>query len=103
MCGDTAGLITPLCGNGMAMAIHSGKLLAEIIIEKKANPDLRNEVQNLYSHYWTQWFSNRLRWGRNLQLLFGNHILSDATIVIAKSFPYLAQKLISKTHGKSFT
>jgi flavin-dependent dehydrogenase len=27
MIGDTAGLIHPLCGNGMAMAIHSAKLL----------------------------------------------------------------------------
>ena len=103
MCGDTAGLITPLCGNGMAMAIHSGKLLAEIIIEKKARPDLRFEIQNLYSHYWTQWFSKRLMWGRNLQLLFGNHYLSNAILVLAKSFPLFAQKLISKTHGKSFS
>jgi flavin-dependent dehydrogenase len=30
MIGDTAGLIHPLCGNGMAMAIHSAKLAAEI-------------------------------------------------------------------------
>ena len=31
MCGDTAGLIHPLCGNGMAMAIHSAKILAHNI------------------------------------------------------------------------
>jgi flavin-dependent dehydrogenase len=103
MCGDTAGLITPLCGNGMAMAIHSGKLLAEVIIQKKARPDLRREVQDLYKFQWTRWFSNRLMWGRNLQVLFGSHILSSATLAMAKSFPTLAQKLISKTHGKSFS
>ncbi len=28
MIGDAAGMITPLCGNGMAMAIHSAKILA---------------------------------------------------------------------------
>ena len=103
MCGDTAGLITPLCGNGMAMAIHSGKLLAEIIIQKKARPDLRREVQVLYKFEWNRWFSNRLMWGRNLQLLFGNHSLSNATLALAKSVPMLARKLISKTHGKSFS
>ena len=103
MCGDTAGLITPLCGNGMAMAIHSGKLLAEIIIQKKARPDLRREVQDLYKFQWNRWFSNRLMWGRNLQLLFGNNTLSNATLALAKSVPMLAQKLISKTHGKSFS
>jgi len=31
MCGDTAGLIHPLCGNGMAMAIHSAKIASERI------------------------------------------------------------------------
>lgn len=31
MCGDTAGLIHPLCGNGMAMAVHSAKLGSEAI------------------------------------------------------------------------
>ena len=29
MSGDAAGLITPLCGNGMAMAIRSAKILSE--------------------------------------------------------------------------
>ena len=29
MLGDTAGLIHPFCGNGMAIAIHSAKLAAE--------------------------------------------------------------------------
>ena len=31
MIGDAAGLITPLCGNGMAMAIHSAKIVADLI------------------------------------------------------------------------
>src|SRR5690606_28139952 len=30
-CGDAAGMISPLCGNGMAMAIHSAKILSELI------------------------------------------------------------------------
>ena len=33
MAGDAAGMITPLCGNGMAMAIHSAKILTDLIIE----------------------------------------------------------------------
>ena len=32
LCGDSAGLITPLCGNGMAMAIHGAKILSDILI-----------------------------------------------------------------------
>ncbi|MDT8346606.1 MAG: NAD(P)/FAD-dependent oxidoreductase, partial [Flavobacteriaceae bacterium] len=33
MCGDTAGMIHPLCGNGMAMAIRSAQLASETIID----------------------------------------------------------------------
>ncbi|HWA32497.1 MAG TPA: NAD(P)/FAD-dependent oxidoreductase, partial [Cyclobacteriaceae bacterium] len=32
MAGDAAGMISPLCGNGMAIAIHSAKLLSEHVI-----------------------------------------------------------------------
>jgi flavin-dependent dehydrogenase len=32
MCGDTAGMITPLYGNGKAIAIHSAKMLSENLI-----------------------------------------------------------------------
>ncbi|WP_317129550.1 NAD(P)/FAD-dependent oxidoreductase [Flavobacterium zepuense] len=32
MIGDTAGLIHPLCGNGMAMALHSAKIAAELVL-----------------------------------------------------------------------
>ena len=31
MCGDTAGMIHPLCGNGMGMAIISAKLASNLI------------------------------------------------------------------------
>ena len=31
MIGDAAGMITPLCGNGMSMALHASKLAAEQI------------------------------------------------------------------------
>jgi flavin-dependent dehydrogenase len=46
MIGDTAGLIHPLCGNGM-MAIHSAKLAAENTIhflEKINRSTLENTI-----------------------------------------------------------
>ena len=33
MCGDTAGMIHPLCGNGMGMAIISAKLASNLILQ----------------------------------------------------------------------
>lgn len=33
MIGDAAGMIAPLCGNGMAMAIHSAKIVSERLLQ----------------------------------------------------------------------
>src|SRR6185436_16984311 len=70
MCGDSAGLITPLCGNGMAMAIHSAKLLSELILDSHilTNQDIsdmyRERLERNYENAWNENFSKRLFWGR---------------------------------------
>lgn len=98
-CGDAAGMIAPLCGNGMAMAIHSAKLLAESIIQHKDTLD----EKAIYSHYQKEWktnFKNRLWIGRTVQQLFGRNFTTEISLRILSSFPFLLQWLISKTHGK---
>ncbi len=77
MAGDAAGLITPLCGNGMAMAIHSGKLAAEALLSGTS----RSEVELLYAKAWAAEFRRRLWVGRNVQRLFG----SGAASVLARN------------------
>ncbi len=94
MCGDAAGMIAPLCGNGMAMAIHSSKLLAESIISGKS--------QNNYKKNWEKNFSKRLWIGRTIQSTFGNNRLANMTLKFFNSMPYLRDQLISKTHGREF-
>ena len=32
MCGDSAGMIHPLCGNGMSMAIQSSQIASKLIL-----------------------------------------------------------------------
>jgi 2-polyprenyl-6-methoxyphenol hydroxylase-like FAD-dependent oxidoreductase len=48
MIGDTAGLIHPLCGNGMAMAIHSAKIVSKLrglfYDEVKSRTELEKEI-----------------------------------------------------------
>src|SRR5690606_16111701 len=53
MIGDAAGLIHPLCGNGMAMAIHSAKLASESILNyfKEGKFD-RKSVERSYIKNW---------------------------------------------------
>jgi len=98
-CGDAAGMIAPLCGNGMAMAIHSAKLLADCIIQHK---DTLNE-KVIFHHYQKEWnahFKNRLWIGRTVQKLFGRNLMTEISLRLLSCFPFLLQWIISKTHGK---
>ncbi|WP_339869810.1 NAD(P)/FAD-dependent oxidoreductase [uncultured Algoriphagus sp.] len=98
MAGDSAGLITPLCGNGMAMAIHAGKLAAEAILEGKS----RDEVEARYEHSWKSLFEQRLWLGRNVQRLFGSYQASILTRKLIQHVPFISDQIIKNTHGKPF-
>jgi menaquinone-9 beta-reductase len=102
MAGDSAGMITPLCGNGMAIAIHSAKIAAEIIpafIEKKIS---RPAMELRYTHLWSKNFSGRLWRGRKIQNLFGNQSLSAAAVNLVLHSRPLANLLVRNTHGSPF-
>lgn len=102
MLGDSAGLITPLCGNGMSMAMHASKMLAtELILFFSAKQSLSVTQQN-YNMAWQAQFNKRLLAGRILQSLFGNTAITNVFIGIMKRFPWLVNKLVQRTHGKPF-
>jgi flavin-dependent dehydrogenase len=98
MAGDAAGLITPLCGNGMAMAIQSGKLAAETILSKKK----RSEIERVYELEWKKLFQRRLWVGRKTQLLFGANKSSVLAGKLIKNFPSIANLILKNTHGQPF-
>lgn len=99
MAGDAAGLITPLCGNGMAMAIHGAKLLSDSILQ---NYDDRNLVEKTYQNAWKKHFEKRLWIGRNVQKLFGNEVISEIALSTMKTIKPLLNTIIKATHGKVF-
>lgn len=103
MVGDTAGLITPLCGNGMALAIHSAKILAELIVEHY-HPEKfdRLALERAYAQAWRRHFATRLRVGRQVQRLFGSRWMSEAGIQLMKTLPGVAAQLMRRTHGRVF-
>ena len=98
MAGDSAGLITPLCGNGMAMAIQAGKLAAEALI----NYSSREKIELYYTSNWQTLFERRLIVGRGVQTLFGSESASRFTRNLIAHVPYIAKKIIKNTHGKPF-
>ncbi|MCL6461261.1 MAG: NAD(P)/FAD-dependent oxidoreductase [Flavobacterium micromati] len=104
MIGDTAGLIHPLCGNGMAMAIHSAKIVSELVA-KFYNKEIisRNELENKYIEQWNFNFKDRLKMGRFLSNIMQKQKLSALMMHILITFPSLLPLIIKKTHGKPIT
>ncbi len=103
MAGDAAGMITPLCGNGMAMAIHSAKILSELIIyhldQKAFNRAL---LEKEYEACWNRIFKKRLLFGRLTQRFFGQPATSMFTVSLARSSKKIADLIIKQTHGEPF-
>ncbi len=100
MCGDSAGLIHPLCGNGMAMAVHSAKILSECIIKYAGQSHSREWLENTYTTRWHNAFATRLQAGRILQRLLQSEMATQAGIKSLQFMPGALRRIISLTHGK---
>ena len=102
MIGDAAGMITPLCGNGMSMALHGSKMAFEQIDLFLRDKITRQQLEKEYEDHWKKQFANRLKTGRMIQRFFGSAVLSNLLISALKPFPTIATKLVSRTHGQPF-
>ena len=102
MIGDAAGMITPLCGNGMSMALHGSKLAFDEINQFFQEKTTRFELETQYTQQWEKYFGNRLQSGRLIQRFFGNETLSNFLISSIKPFPKFITYLIRQTHGQPF-
>ncbi len=102
MSGDSAGMITPLCGNGMAMAIHSAKILSELVIKNFNDGFDRSTLEKDYTISWNALFANRLWAGRSIQKLFGSSLTSELAVFFGKNIPPISKFLMKQTHGSPF-
>ena len=101
MCGDTAGLIHPLCGNGMAMAIHSAKIASELLYDylNSSHPN-RNFLEKNYQKQLDTTFKYRLWMGRKLQWILMHNSIANIMMKIISTTPMFLKFLIKQTHGK---
>ena len=100
MLGDTAGLIHPLCGNGMAMAIHSAQIAFESLEPFLLNLSSREQSLDAYSQKWEKTFHKRLKIGRILQGILLNKTYTNLGLWFLNKFPFLLSIIIKSTHGK---
>ena len=102
MVGDTAGLITPLCGNGMSMAFRSAKLAYQCCSHFLEGNVSRERMEEMYRSEWKRLFSRRLMAGRAVQSRFGSSGTTTAFLRLMKALPFLQSPLVRATHGRAF-
>lgn len=100
--GDAAGMITPLCGNGMSMAMHGSKIAAGYIKQFLSGEIGRVEMENQFTKKWRTAFSKRLLAGRWIQSMFGADRVTNFFIALMKKSSSLTNWLVKQTHGKPF-
>ncbi len=101
MCGDSAGMIHPLCGNGMSMAIQSAQIASKLILNYLNDENAsRNELEKLYLRQWNKQFKWRLKAGHFIARLFRNDKIANMLLQIIRRMPFLLPIIIKQTHGK---
>ena len=100
--GDACGLIAPLCGNGMSMAMHSSKIAFTQVDLFLQNKITRKSLETNYQTAWKKQFANRLFWGKLVQRFFGNNYVTIVFLKCLSKMPFLANWIIKQTHGKPF-
>lgn len=104
MVGDTAGLIHPLCGNGMAMAIHSAKIASELVSDFLNHKiSSRKELEKRYTQEWNINFKNRLATGRLLAKILRNEKVAAFIMKLMIRFTFIVPQIIKQTHGSPIT
>jgi len=98
--GDAAGMIAPVAGNGVAMALRSSSLAVDPILDVVSGRLDLVTARARHRHAWRRAFRSRLEAGRLAQVL-AVHPLAAATFVrLASWWPALADGLIRRTRER---
>ncbi|MBI5667823.1 MAG: NAD(P)/FAD-dependent oxidoreductase [Chloroflexi bacterium] len=97
MTGDAAGLIAPLAGNGMAMALRGAHLAAEHAISFLRHERTAADLRRQYAADWQREFRLRLRLGRLLQAFLLRPQPLALGLHLVKAMPPLGHFFIHNT------
>jgi len=100
--GDAAGMIPPLSGNGMSMALHGSKIAFRCINAFLRGQLARYELEQEYTDQWRRQFGRRMWMGRLLQQWFVSESRTNLLLSSLKPYPKLVSFLIRQTHGQPF-
>ncbi len=99
MIGDAAGMIAPLCGDGIGMALQSARVAASPIIRMLSRNASEGQFRLEYTRAWRREFDMRMTAGRLLQAMFIRPRLMQTGLALARTFPSTAAGVVALTRG----
>ncbi|NNE33612.1 MAG: NAD(P)/FAD-dependent oxidoreductase [Rhodothermales bacterium] len=99
LAGDSAGMIAPMCGDGMSMAISGGALVARLVEAFAGGRIDADEMKSRYQSSWRRSYRTRMWLGRLLHLGYERAIVSRVGVGLCARVPALGQWLIQATRG----
>ena len=100
MVGDAAGMIAPLAGDGIAMAIDSALLAASYVDDFLSNRISRLEMEAGYTRQRKRMFRTRMRLARVLHQALVNRRFANAAIPVFDAVPAFVTVLVRLTRGR---
>jgi flavin-dependent dehydrogenase len=97
--GDTAVMIPPLCGDGMAMALRSAELCAPMAHEYLQSKLSLANWRAAYQASWHAEFDRPVWLGRALQTILNLPMLADAFMSLGRLAPFLVTTLFRATRS----
>ena len=100
--GDAAGMVTPMCGDGQAMALRSAVLLADVFSRAPAmlEKEAVDRVRYAWSDAWRREFASRMRLGRWLQAILIRPRWADLSVRTVRLLPPVGRLLVRATRGR---
>ena len=99
MVGDAAGMIAPLCGDGMAMALAGAALLAPRLAQHLQGSTSAEAFGAEYRAAWTGAFATRLRLGRWLHTVATRPAAARSAVALCHVAPALGRWVVRHTRG----
>ena len=87
-------------GDGMAMALHSGRLAGLFTSRYLEGRMSKEDMISGYEKEWKTMMGSRLKWGGMIQSLMESPGWSRLAYYGLRTFPTLLPAIISKTHGR---
>jgi flavin-dependent dehydrogenase len=97
MAGDAAGLVAPLAGDGIAMALRAGQMAADHVLRFLSGADTPENVTGGYTQSWRREFGPRVRLGRLAQTLMLRPRLFGLALRLLNAAPGLGRFFVSHT------